>query len=63
MLSCNIGKYLIKHQSEMYMILLVNLDDDNFDDDNPETFIYVRRMTSCNRFKKHKASKQEIEEE
>ena len=29
----------------------INLKDDNFDEDGPETINYVRLMTSRNRFK------------
>ena len=32
----------------------INLVDDNFDDDDPETIIHVATMTWCNRFKQGK---------
>ena len=35
----------------------INLDDDNFDADDPETIIHVRLMTWCNRYKQLKAYK------
>ena len=38
----------------------INLDNDNFYEDNPENFILVRFMAWCNRYKQHKACKKEI---
>ena len=28
----------------------INLDDDNFDDDDPDTIVHVRLMDWCNRY-------------
>ena len=33
----------------------MDLDDDNFDDDDPETIIHTRLMAGCNRYKQRKA--------
>ena len=33
----------------------INLDDVNFDEDDPETIIHIRRMAWRNRFKQRKA--------
>ena len=41
----------------------INLDDDNFDVDDPETIIHVRLMTWCNRYKQLKACKKEKSKE
>ena len=41
----------------------INLDDDNFDVDDPETIIHVRLMTWCNRYKQLKACKKEKNKE
>ena len=41
----------------------INLDDDNFDVDDPETTIHVRLMTWCNRYKQLKACKKEKSKE
>ena len=38
----------------------VSLDDDNFDNDDPEIIIHVRFMAGCNRYKQTKACKKEI---
>ena len=38
----------------------INLDDVNFDEDDPETIIHVRRMGWRNRFKQRKAFKKDI---
>ena len=38
----------------------INLDDVNFDEDDPETIICVRLMDWCNRFKQHKSSKKKL---
>ena len=35
----------------------INLDDVNFDEDNPETIIHVRLIAWSNRFKQRKAFK------
>ena len=41
----------------------INLDDINFDKDDPETIIFVRLMAWHNRFKQRKAFKKEISKE
>ena len=33
----------------------INLADDNFDEDDPETIIHVRLIAWCNRYKQYKA--------
>ena len=38
----------------------INLYDDNFDDDDPETIIHVRLMAWCNRYKQRKVCEKEI---
>ena len=38
----------------------INLDDDDFHEDDPETIIHVRLIAWCNRYKQHKACKKEI---
>ena len=38
----------------------INLDDANFDEDDPGTIFHVRHMTWCNRFKQHITFKKEI---
>ena len=38
----------------------INLDDINFDEDDPESIIHVRLMTWCYRFKQRKALKKNI---
>ena len=38
----------------------INLDDDNFDDDDSETIIYVRLMSWCQGYKQRKACKEDI---
>ena len=38
----------------------INLDDDDFHEDDPETIINVRLIAWCNRYKQHKACKKEI---
>ena len=44
---------IFSHDMGLIIIYLNNikLDDDNFDDDNPQTIIHVRLMVWCNRFK------------
>ena len=41
----------------------ITLDDDDFDDDNPETLIYVRFRAWCNGFKQLKVCKKETSTE
>ena len=41
-------------------LININLDDDIFDEDDPETIDHVRLMTWRNRFKQCKACKKEI---
>ena len=41
-------------------LININLDDDIFDEDDPETINHVRLMTGRNRFKQCKACKREI---
>ena len=35
----------------------INIDDNNFDEDNPETIVLIRFMAWCIRYKQHKANK------
>ena len=35
----------------------IDIDDDNFDDDDPETIVLVRLMAWCIRYKQRKANK------
>ena len=35
----------------------INLDDDNFDDDDPKTISHVRRIAWCDRYKQCKSCK------
>ena len=35
----------------------INIDDINFDENDPETIIHVRLLAWCNKFEKHKAFK------
>ena len=41
----------------------INLDIVNFDEDDPETVIHVRRMVWHNRFKQRKEFKKDINKE
>ena len=41
----------------------VSFDDINFNDNDPETIIHVRIMTSCNQYKQCKAWKKDISKE
>ena len=41
----------------------INLDDANFDEDDPGTIFHVRHMTWCNRFKQHITFKKVISQE
>ena len=43
--------------------VILNLDDDNFDEDDTEVIIYIRLMDWCNRYKQRKARKKEIRKE
>ena len=38
-------------------LININLDDINFEEDDPETIVHVRLMAWCNRFKQRKAYK------
>ena len=40
----------------------INLDDNNFDEDDPETIIHVRHLTWCNKSGKYKAFKKDVSE-
>ena len=48
----------------MYLVIIDlhynNLDDDNFDEDNPETIVLVRIIAWCNKYKHLKKDKQTI---
>ena len=41
----------------------IDLDDINYDEDDPETIIHVRLMTWCKRYKQHKSCKKDISKE
>ena len=38
----------------------INIDDINFDENDPETIIHVKLLAWCNKFEKRKAFKKEI---
>ena len=38
----------------------IDLDDVNFDEDDPETIIHVRLLAWCNIYKQRKSSKKDI---
>ena len=42
---------------------ILNIDDANFDEDNPETIIHVRHMAWCNRYKQRKVFEKDINKE
>ena len=47
----------------MELVNNISLDDDNFDDDDPETIIHVRLIAWCNRYEQRKACKKWISKE
>ena len=44
-------------------LININLDDVNFDEDDPETIIHVILIAWCNRFKQSKAFKKDLRKE
>ena len=40
----------------------INIDDDHFDEDNPDNIVLIRLNAWCTRFKQHAARKQNIDE-
>ena len=43
--------------------VIINLDDDNFDEEYPAKFVLVRRIGWCYRFKQHKACRKKRDKE
>ena len=40
----------------------INLEDDSFDEEDPESIIHVRLMAWCNRFKQRKVCNKKMSE-